>query len=325
MSEESWQTGLREAFRDPRALAAHLGLPPEALPALPPEGAFPLLVPRPFADLMRKGDPADPLLRQVWPNAAESSAAPGELSDPVGDGAATLAPGLLRKYHGRALVVATGACAVHCRYCFRQAFPYELSPPSAWDAQVARLRRETSVRECVLSGGDPLMLTDSVLGARVRELEGIAHVSTVRIHSRLPVVLPSRCTDGLVRALSPGRLRTVLVLHSNHPAEISPTLTESVERLHRAGVRTLNQSVLLAGVNDSVPVLEELSLRLWDAGILPYYLHALDPVRGSSRFAVPDSRGAELLRALRGRLPGYLVPRFAREVPGEDSKTILAA
>jgi EF-P beta-lysylation protein EpmB len=323
--EETWQTGLREAFRDPRDLAALLGLELGALPPLPPAGAFPFLVPRPFAALMRPGDPRDPLLLQVWPAVSEGSVSEGELSDPVGDGPASLAPGLLRKYSGRALVVSTGSCAVHCRYCFRREFPYETSPPSAWAEQLSRLRAETSLRECVLSGGDPLTLTDSVLEGRVRDLSGIGHLSTVRVHTRVPVVLPARATQGLVHALTGTRLRAVVVLHTNHPAELSPDLFRAAAALRDGGIQILNQSVLLAGINDSAEVLEELSLRLWDAGILPYYLHALDPVVGSSRFSVPDDRGRELIGLLRGRLPGYLVPRLVREVPGADAKTVLAA
>jgi EF-P beta-lysylation protein EpmB len=324
--ESSWQQGLREAFRDPKALADHLSIPMDRLPTLP-EGPtlanFPFLVPRPFAARMRQGDPSDPLLRQVWPDPRETESAPGEREDPVGDASAALEPGLLRKYHARALVVATGACAVHCRYCFRQNFPYQESPPADWARHFARLGAETGLRECILSGGDPLTLTDSILERMVGDLGSLSHLRTLRIHTRLPVVLPDRVTPDLCRILSGTRLRVVVVLHANHPAEIDGSVAAAAGRLRRAGAQVLNQSVLLAGVNDDTSVLEELSLALWDAGILPYYLHALDPVKGSSRFSVPDARAVGIYDDLRGRLPGYLVPRLVREIEGADSKTPL--
>jgi EF-P beta-lysylation protein EpmB len=324
--ESSWQQGLREAFRDPKALADHLDISLYRLPRLPSVASaptFPFLVPRPFADRMRKNDPADPLLLQVWPDLSEAAISDGERDDPVGDGAASLEPGLLRKYHARALVVATGACAVHCRYCFRQNFPYHETPPADWARHLARLHAETGLRECILSGGDPLTLTDSVLHSRIEDLASVPHLRTLRIHTRLPVVLPDRVTGGLCRTLSRTRLRVVVVLHANHPAEIDGAVAAAADRLCRAGAQVLNQSVLLAGVNDDVSVLEDLSLRLWECRILPYYLHALDPVRGSSRFAVPDARAVEISDGLRARLPGYLVPRLVREIEGADSKTPL--
>ena len=321
--ESSWQQGLREAFRDPKALADHLDLSLDRLPPLPSPMRFPFLVPRPFAARMRQGDPSDPLLRQVWPDHTEMDTVLGERDDPVGDSSAALEPGLLRKYHARALVVATGACAVHCRYCFRQNFPYQESPPADWARHLSRLRAETSLRECILSGGDPLTLTDSVLGRWIEDLDSVPHLRTLRIHTRLPVVLPDRVTTELSGVLSRTRLRVVVVLHANHPSEIDSTVSDAAGRLREAGVQVLNQSVLLRGVNDDVSVLEELSLNLWDAGVLPYYLHALDPVRGSGRFSIPDARAIELSAELRARLPGYLVPRLVREIEGADSKTPL--
>jgi EF-P beta-lysylation protein EpmB len=321
--ESGWQQGLREAFRDPRALADHLSISLDLLPPLPPEPSFPFLVPRPFAKRMRPEDPADPLLRQVWPDFAEGFAAEGERDDPVGDAGAVLEPGLLRKYRGRALVVATGSCAIHCRYCFRQNFPYGDAPPADWRRRLERLRTETDLHECILSGGDPLTLTDSVLSERIRDLASIPHLSTLRIHTRLPVVLPDRVTPRLRGILSETRLRTVVVFHANHPSEIDSAVEHAAVGLREAGVQLLNQSVLLAGVNDDASCLESLSLSLWEAGILPYYLHALDPVRGSGRFAVPDERAEALVAEVRTRLPGYLVPRLVREVPGARSKTPL--
>lgn len=322
-SEPIWQDELRDAFRKPSELAAFLDVSMDRLPRLPQSDTFPLLVPLGFANRMRKGDPLDPLLRQVWPDAAESVATPEERPDPVGDLSSRKAPGLLQKYASRALVVTTGACAVHCRYCFRQNFPYDESAtsPSRWAAQLDAFRFDTSLREAVLSGGDPLVLADSVLASRLADLESVAHLSTLRIHSRLPVVLPSRITADLCRTLSVSRLRVVVVVHANHPSEIDANVAAAIAKLRETGAVVLNQSVLLAEVNDSADVLEKLSLALWDAGAMPYYLHALDRVEGSSRFRVADADGIRLIEELRRRLPGYLVPRFVREIEGKPSKT----
>lgn len=323
--DSNWQDEIRQAFRNPSDLADHLGLSLDQLPSLPVDSIFPMLVPRGFADRMAKGDAHDPLLRQVWPDASESVTQLNELSDPVGDLAARKAPGLLQKYAGRALVVATGACAVHCRYCFRQNFPYDESARSndEWIAQLEAIRQDPSLHEVVLSGGDPLSLPDSVIERRVADLGAVEHLATLRIHTRLPVVVPSRVTAALCRILSNTWLRKVVVLHANHASEIDASVVSAVSRLREAGATVLNQSVLLAGVNDSVDALEKLSHALWNAGALPYYLHALDRVRGSSRFAVPDADGIRLIDSLRTRLPGYLVPRLVREVEGADSKTPL--
>jgi L-lysine 2,3-aminomutase len=321
--DQNWQDEIRQAFRNPSDLAAHLELAMEELPSLPADSRFPLLVPRGFADRMAKGDPHDPLLRQVWPEQSESVTQEGELADPVGDLSARKAPGLLQKYHGRALVVATGACAVHCRYCFRQNFPYDESARSQdeWSAQLESIRQDPSLHEVVLSGGDPLSLSDSVLEKRIADLGAVEHLATLRIHTRLPVVVPSRVTSELCRILSNTWLRKVVVLHANHASEIDASVVSAVTRLREAGATVLNQSVLLAGVNDSVGALERLSHALWNAGVLPYYLHALDRVRGSSRFAVDDEDGIRLIESLRTRLPGYLVPKLVREIEGAESKT----
>lgn len=318
-----WQEEIRSVFRNPVDLAAFLGLAMERLPPVRADGSFPMMVPRPFAERMTKGDPLDPLLRQVWPDATESVAAPAESLDPVGDGGARMAPGLLHKYVGRALVVATGACAVHCRYCFRQNFPYDEAARSQeqWSSQLQAIRQDLSIREVILSGGDPLSLPDAVLAGRIADLETIPHLETLRIHTRLPVVVPSRVTNEFCHVLSRSRFAKIVVLHVNHPAELDAAVGEACANLRATGSTLLNQSVLLRGVNDDAVVLEGLSRRLWEYGILPYYLHALDRVTGSSRFLVPDADGICLIEALRARLPGYLVPRLVRETEGEPSKT----
>lgn len=318
----TWMDHMRDAFRDPLALATHLRLSLADLPPLAPGGRFPLLATRPFVNRIRPQDPRDPLLLQIWPDAAESVVDAAESSDPVGDTRAWQAPGLLRKYSSRALVVATGACAIHCRYCFRQEYPYA-QDPSEWTARLDWLRAHPEVDEVVLSGGDPLMLSNSTLAVRWSALEAIPHLRTIRIHTRLPILIPARCDDGLCAILRSSRLRVAMVLHSNHPREFDAETDQAIDRIRKTGTVVLNQSVLLAGINDDPDTLQALSQRLWQAGVLPYYLHALDRVRGAGRFSVPDRKGRELVEELRTRLAGYLVPRFVREIEGMASKTPL--
>jgi len=324
----AWQQALSAAFTELPALLDYLGLPPrdpfdEA--AVDPDPAFRLRVPRAYADLMRPGDPQDPLLRQVLPLAMERVAPPGFGSDPVGDREAEAVPGLLHKYRGRALIVATGACAVHCRYCFRRHYPYAegSASPRQWEGILEYLRSHPEVDEVILSGGDPLMASDERLADWCEQLAALPRLKRLRLHTRLPVVLPSRVTPGLLRALRDSPLPMVMVIHANHPNEISPGLAEAMQALKSAGVTLLNQSVLLKGVNDEVSVLAALSERLFDVGVMPYYLHQLDRVAGAAHFEVADAEAVRLHRQLLTRLPGYLVPRLVRETAGEASKTPL--
>jgi EF-P beta-lysylation protein EpmB len=271
---------------------------------------------------MGRGDPSDPLLRQVLSLLRERVPAAGFLLDPVGDGAATRLPGLIQKYRGRALLMAHGACAVHCRYCFRRHYPYaELgaSDPRIRGA-LAAIGSDPSLGEVILSGGDPLMLDDPSLGSLLARLDAIPHLRRLRIHSRLPVVLPERVTPGLCRLLGAGRLSPVLVIHANHPRELDDTVGGALTRLRAAGVTLLNQSVLLRGVNDEPDTLADLSERLLACGVLPYYLHQLDPVQGAAHFQVPDAEARTLVQSLRARLPGYLVPGLVQEVAGDPAK-----
>jgi len=321
-----WTEEVRRAFRDPRELAAHLGLRITDLPKLPEKQTFPFLVPRPFASRMRPNDASDPLLAQVWPDFKEGQALVTEKDDPVGDGRALRGAGMLQKYRGRVLLVTSGACAINCRYCFRQNYAYDEGPRSEeeWEETFTDIQRDPNLREAILSGGDPLTRTDSVISRWVGRVASIPHIQTLRIHTRLPVAIPSRITPELCTILRETRLRVVIVVHTNHPAEVDGEFKAAMLRLRDCGVTLLNQSVLLKRINDNADLLEGLSLMLWDAGVLPYYLHALDPVRGSSRFSVPDEKGVQLIDQLRRRLPGYLVPRFVRENVGEPSKTVLA-
>jgi EF-P beta-lysylation protein EpmB len=275
---------------------------------------------------MKKGDPADPLLRQVLPLAEELNDEPGFLPDPVGDTAARLEAGLLQKYNGRALLVATGACAIHCRYCFRRHYPYSESPrsPDDWQPALARIAADRTIDELILSGGDPLTLVDGHLAALAERIARIDHVKRLRVHTRLPIVIPRRVTGELIDWLRGTRLTPIMVVHANHPQEIDGLAAAALSRLVDAGIPVLNQSVLLRGVNDNADALIGLSRRLVDLGVMPYYLHQLDRVAGAAHFEVPISRGLELIESLRRALPGYAVPRYVQEVAGEGHKQVLA-
>jgi EF-P beta-lysylation protein EpmB len=321
----AWQVALADAITDPRELLALLDLDPTlAPPALLAAGSFALRVPRGYVARMRRGDPADPLLLQVLPRAGEMLEAPGFSADPLHEAAAQAAPGLLRKYPGRALLVTTAACGVHCRYCFRREFPYARTGAGRWRQALAALAADSSIEEVVLSGGDPLALTDARLAELSACLAAIAHVRRLRIHTRQPIVLPERVDGGLQRWLAGLRSPPVIVLHANHANEIDVTVMRACERLRACGAVLLNQSVLLRDINDTPAALAALAHRLADCGVLPYYLHLLDRVRGTSHFEVEQQRAVHIVRALSAMLPGYLVPRLVREIPGETAKHQIA-
>jgi EF-P beta-lysylation protein EpmB len=328
LEPRTWQQELAEAISTPEELAAALGLSPADLAGAHEAGRhFRLRVPRSFVARMRRGDPGDPLLRQVLPVAAELAEAPGYVADPVGEREAWRAPALLQKYRGRALLITTPTCAVHCRYCFRREFPYAEQNGDAprWSEALAAIAADPSLEEILLSGGDPLSLSNARLESLTRALAAIPHVRRIRVHTRQPVVLPSRVDEGLLHWLRTCTRPVVFVLHVNHPNELDAELVAACAKLRATGITLLNQSVLLADVNDDATVLSELSLRLFDAGVLPYYLHALDPVRGATHFSVPEERAQALAGQLTARLPGYLVPRLVREVPGAPAKVALGA
>ena len=320
-----WRQSLRDAITDPRELLSGLDL--GALAARLPENdtGFALRVPRGFVARMQRGDPKDPLLLQVLPQLAECDDMPGFTEDAVGDLNARSAHGVLHKYQGRALLIAAGSCAVNCRYCFRRHFPYseDIAAANGWRDALAHVRADSSIREVILSGGDPLVLSDAKLLELSRGLEAIPHVHTLRIHSRIPVVLPERINAGFCDWLASIPLRRVVVLHANHPNELDDSVRAACTRLHEAGATLLNQSVLLRAINDDHRTLAMLSERLFDCGVLPCYLHQLDRVRGAAHFEVSDDRARELVEMMRAMLPGYLVPRLVREVAGAPGKTPL--
>ena len=318
-----WKRLWRDAVRDPRELLALVELGHLAAGISDAAAAqFPLRVPRGFVARMRRGDPSDPLLRQVLPVLDEDRVVPGFVLDAVGDAAARAGHGVIRKYQGRALLVATGSCAIHCRYCFRRHFPYaeETAAAGQWREAVAAIAADPSLHEVILSGGDPLSLATEKLAELTGALAGVPHVRRLRIHSRLPVVLPERVDDGLLDWLQALPWPVAMVVHANHAREFDPSVDAAMARLRDAGATLLNQAVLLRGVNDSVDALADLCERGYQAGVLPYYLHQLDRVAGTAHFEVGDDAARALHRALAARLPGYLVPRLVREVAGDPGK-----
>lgn len=325
IDSDDWQSQLRDVITSGEALLQALHLHPEqvGLSELASRD-FALKVPRAFVERMRAGDPDDPLLKQVLSHRLELLAEPGYLDDPVGEtGTAVRQAGMIQKYQGRVLLMLSSGCAINCRYCFRRHFPYaeHRNSRSDWRDALRTIAADTSISEVILSGGDPLLVSDSQLAALVSDIAAIGHVQRLRVHTRMPVVIPQRVTGELLRALTGTRLPCVVVIHSNHANELDDAVHDAMRALQAGGVTLLNQSVLLAGVNDNADTLAALSERLFAMGVLPYYLHLLDPVRGAAHFDVPAAQGAALMEAVSARLPGYLVPKLVREEPGAPAKT----
>ena len=323
----SWQKILQQAVTCPRQLLKMLDLDPALLPgAEAGERLFALRVPRPYIARIEKGNLQDPLLRQVLPLQDETLAAAGFVPDPLGEQASNSQRGIVHKYQGRLLLLPGSACAINCRFCFRRHFPYADNRLNSdqWEAAFDYIRRDTSVREVILSGGDPLVQSDRRLAWLVEKLAAIEHVTRLRVHSRLPVTVPERVTQGLVSLLTGSRLQAVLVVHCNHPRELCDKVARAMGQLTAAGVTVLNQSTLLRGVNDDADVLVELGEALFRCRILPYYLHLLDRVSGTAHFEVDETRARQLLGVVSGRTSGFLVPRLAREERGAACKSVLA-
>ena len=321
----SWQQLLSDSITSPQELLAWLDLPAETWLDGAEAGhrLFSVRVPEPFLARMEKGNPSDPLLRQVLPLGLETNVAEGFVTDPLQEDGAIQTTGLIRKYRSRALLMVTGQCAINCRYCFRRHFPYDEQRLSPSDRQrvLDVLVASPEINEVIFSGGDPLAVNDHLLAQWASAISSIPHIRRIRLHTRLPVVIPQRVCDALLKWISSTPVQIVMVLHVNHPAEMDQTTRRALGYLRAAGVTLLNQSVILRGVNDHADVLEQLSETLFDAGVLPYYLHAFDPVAGAQHFDVPDEEARLLVRELLSRLPGFLVPRLVREVPGKAAKT----
>jgi len=318
-----WQKQLAEAISDPDELIHLLKLDKNlSQSAHIAAESFPLRVTRHYLSLIEPGNPQDPLLRQILPISEEMQILPGFKLDPVGDHQASEGASILQKYTGRALLITTGACAIHCRYCFRRHYPYsENNSIRHWPQMLEKLQQMKEIDEVILSGGDPLSLSDERLIELIQQIEAMPHIQRLRIHSRLPLVLPDRITPLLITALAKSRLHTSLVLHCNHPNELDKSLADKLQALRAAGVTLLNQSVLLRGVNDKLSTLKALSEKLFVYGVLPYYLHLLDPVQGAAHFEIDHEQAQRLQEQLRNTLPGYLMPRMVREIPAAASKT----
>lgn len=322
----NWQQLWRDSLRDPLELLEMLGLTDFSNRISAQAGnAFAFRVPRGFAAKMRHGDIHDPLLRQVLPLTEEEQLTPGFAIDAVGDLMARGATGVLHKYKGRALLVTTGSCAVNCRYCFRRHFPYadETAAAGQWREAVEYLRADASIHEVILSGGDPLSLTTPKLALLTDALKTLPQLKRLRLHTRLPVVLPERVDAELLKWLSELPWPVTMVIHANHGNELGSDVGDALLQLRQTGTTLLNQSVLLAGVNDNANVLQSLSEALHQHGVLPYYLHQLDRVQGAGHFSVPDADAIALHRELMAALPGYLVPKLVREMAGEPNKSPL--
>ncbi len=284
---------------------------------------FALKVPRAFVGRMRRGDPNDPLLRQVLASADELLVAPDYSEDPVGEtGEAIRRPGIIQKYRGRLLLMLSAGCAINCRYCFRRHFPYNTNQNSRreWLQALEHIAADSSISEVIFSGGDPLLVADEQLAELVDQLASIDHVKRVRVHTRLPVVIPERVTPALLDALAGSRLRPAVVIHCNHANELDSTVANAMQALHSRGIALLNQAVLLRGVNDNQEALAALSERLFEINVLPYYLHLLDKVQGAAHFDVPAQRALTLMDQLAADLPGYLLPRLVREEEGSRQR-----
>lgn len=325
-AETTWRRELRDAVRSLPDLLQAVELETDQLPWSPdPDPAFELLVPRSFVERMHKGDPLDPLLRQVLPLARERLDDPQLSRDPLTE-SVFAAEGLVHKYRGRALLITTGACAINCRYCFRRDFPYAAHGlhRDRWASAVERLRHDPNLEEVILSGGDPLVLSNERLAEIFDTLDNeLPNLRSVRIHTRLPIVLPSRVDAGLLDMLGRQRRPVTLVVHCNHAQELDGAVSDRLRALRSRVDALLNQSVLLAGVNDDEDALVDLSWALFEAGVLPYYLHLADPVQGTAHLRVPQPAAQALHKTIHARLPGYLVPRLVREVPGASGKTAI--
>jgi len=322
--KHDWQSSLSNSITDVDSLLHAVELDINMLDASSQACRdFPLRVPHEFAERMQKGNPCDPLLLQVLPIAKELEKFPGYSHDPLNEKASNPVPGLLHKYHGRVLLTLTGGCAINCRYCFRRHFPYSENTLSIkrWEPALAYIKNNPEIEEVILSGGDPLLVKDHLLLQLVDQISDISHVSRLRIHTRLPIVIPSRITNDLTKLLKETRLESVIVIHCNHANEIDNNVATAIKKLLESGATVLNQSVLLHGVNDNAECLINLSKQLFTIGVIPYYLHLLDPVVGAAHFDVAEASAKVIVKRMLEKLPGYLVPKLVRELAGQPHKT----
>lgn len=322
----SWQSELSRVIKDVRSLLSYTGNHINSIEGLDTDRLdFPLRVPQPFANRIEQGNPSDPLLLQVLPLTIENEYVPGYISDPLNEANSNVQSGIIHKYQGRVLLILAGTCAINCRYCFRRHFPYQENRNSTtqWQAALDYIRQDSSITEVIFSGGEPLINSDKTLQQLTRSIADIQHVQRLRIHTRLPVVIPQRVTDEMLNWLTETRLQPVVVIHTNHAAEIDEHVIGALAKLRSRGITVLNQSVLLKGINDTLNALKHLSERLFQAGVMPYYLHLLDKTQGTAHFDIPSTEAQRLLGKLSTQLPGYLVPKLVKEIAGTAAKTPL--
>jgi len=321
--ENSWQKDLRQVITDPKKLLSLLDIDAsDYLQHFKAKKLFPVRVPLPFIKRMNKKDINDPLLKQVMPLSTEFVISEGFITDPLKEHD-TVAEGLLHKYKNRVLMIVKAGCAINCRYCFRRHFPYQENSPNKqrWQQALSYIAKHKDITEVIFSGGDPLMASDKHLAWLVEQIEAIDHVKRLRIHTRLPVVIPNRITDTLVNLLSQTRLKATMVLHINHSNEIDTDFANALEPLRAAHIPLFNQSVLLNGINDSAEILSQLSEDMFDIGIIPYYLHLFDPVQGAAHFDVNEEKAVKIVNEMLASLPGFLMPKLVREISGQANKT----
>jgi len=321
----SWQKELANVVTDPQTLLSLLKIDAQQYKDhFIARKLFPVRVPKPFISRMEKGNINDPLLKQVMPLSDEFIDIAGYNSDPLEEHD-TVAEGLLHKYKHRVLMIVKAGCAVNCRYCFRRHFPYADNSPNKtrWQNALDYIQANDEIHEVIFSGGDPLMASDEHLRWLIEQIEAIPHVTRLRLHTRLPVVIPQRITPELVAMLAHSRLKATIVFHINHANELDQHFIDAIEPLKVQRIPLFNQSVLLKGINDNVTDLANLCERTFDNGIQPYYLHVLDKVQGASHFDISDEQAVKLMQSLAATLPGYLVPKLVREIAGEPNKTLL--
>jgi len=315
-----WRQMQRKTFTDWKKLAAFLELTEELYPKIAEISHFPLNLPYRLATKIQKGSLEDPILKQFLPTPEENVITEGFVLDPVGDTLARKGDKLLHKYEGRALLITTSACAMHCRYCFRRNFPYE-NQDKSFVEEIAILESDTSLKEIILSGGDPLSLSNELLRSLLTRLSNIEHITKIRFHSRFPIGIPERIDDEFLSILASLSKQIVFIIHTNHARELDEEVIRSLKKIQSLGIPVLNQSVLLKGVNDSYETLKELLEKLTDNGIIPYYLHQLDKAQGTAHFQTSEDQGKKLIKELTKTLPGYAIPRYVKEVAGALSKT----
>jgi L-lysine 2,3-aminomutase len=326
MQSLSWQEQLAQAIRLPNDLLEYAGLKADSIGySHQAIEQFPIRVPYVFANRIKQNDPNDPILRQVFPYIDEENEQNGFINDPLSELNVQPVHGLLQKYNSRVLSITTGACAVHCRYCFRRHYPYQDSSASGkhWEIALEYIRNDPSIDEVILSGGDPLTLSDRRLEEICSSLAKIKHIKRIRFHTRLPIVLPARITTTLLKQITDNDITIIFVIHSNHANEIDSEVSNGIKLLQEFGVLVLNQSVLLKGINDSVEALINLSECLVENNVVPYYLHLLDPVAGAAHYDVTAEQAQKLIKEMQASVSGYLIPKLVKEEIGASSKTLM--